>query len=219
MANLVNITGKVIIGFSKIESSKTMIDKFQKIDFLGIMAANGGLLTHNIVCSGSGQNLAYKREDFYKINGFDSVKKQTSGDDMYIVQAISNLKGAIFNYNPRSFVKTASKKTILEYLNQRIRWSSNSKSTLKSSPIFFAFLLSAFLANSSILYFILKLSNLSLFLLVIKFFLEGFVMFSGSRVFFTKISFLSYITWSLVQPIYIPVIGIAGLIGKFSWKE
>jgi len=219
MANLVNNTGKVVIGFSKIESSKTMINKFQKIDFLGIMAANGGLLTHNIVCSGSGQNLAYKKEDFFKINGFESVKKQISGDDMYIVQAISNLKGAIFNYNPNSFVTTSSKNTIIGYLNQRIRWSSNSKFTLKSSPLFFAFLLSAFLANSTILYFIITLSNLSLLLILTKFFLEGFVVFSGSRIFFTKFSFLSYLTWNLVQPIYIPFIGIAGLIGKFSWKE
>ena len=160
-----------------------------------------------------------KKEDFYKIKGFEPVKNQLSGDDMYIVQAISNLKGAIFNYNPNSFVTTSPKNTIIGYLNQRIRWSSNSKFTLKSSPLFFAFLLSAFLANSSILYFIITLSNLSLLLILTKFFLEGFVIFSGSRIFFTKVSFLSYLAWNLVQPIYVPFIGIAGLIGKFSLKE
>jgi len=219
MATIVENTGKVVIGYSKVKSSETKIDDFQKIDFLGIMAANGGLLTHGIVCSGSGQNLAYKKEDFYKINGFESVKNEISGDDMYIVQKISSIRGAIFNYNPDSFVSTLPKQSIRGYLNQRIRWSSNSKVTFNSSPLFFGFLLSSFLANSSILYSVLALSNLSLFLISSKFFLEGLVIFIGSRIFLTKISFLSYSLWNITQPIYIPIVGLAGLIGKFSWKE
>ena len=75
------------------------------------------------------------------------------------------------------------------------------------------------LANSSILYSVFTLSNLSLFLISSKFFLEGFVIFIGSRIFLTKISFLSYSIWNITQPIYIPIVGLAGLIGKFSWKE
>tara|TARA_B110000014_G_scaffold161520_1_gene113824 strand:+ start:203 stop:1288 length:1086 start_codon:yes stop_codon:yes gene_type:complete len=219
MATLVEDTGKIVIGYSKIESFQIIFNDFQKIDFLGIMAANGGLLTHGIVCSGSGQNLAYKKEDFYKIKGFDPVKNQISGDDMHIVQQISSIKGAIFNYNPESFVSTTSKNSIRGYLNQRIRWSSNSKSTFQSSPLFFGFLLSAFLANSSVLFSIITLSNLSLFLILTKFFLEGFVLFIGSKIFLTKISLLSYIIWNIIQPIYIPIVGLAGLIGKFSWKK
>ena len=219
MATLVEDTGKVVIGYSKIESFQIIFNDFQRIDFLGIMAANGGLLTHGIVCSGSGQNLAYKKEDFYKIKGFEPVKNKISGDDMHIVQQISSIKGAIFNYNPESFVSTTSKNSIRGYLNQRIRWSSNSKSTFQSSPLFFGFLLSAFLANSSVLFSIITLSNLSLFLILAKFFLEGFVILIGSRIFLTKISFLSYIIWNIIQPVYIPIVGLAGLIGKFSWKE
>ena len=138
---------------------------------------------------------------------------------MFVVQAISTLRGAVFNYNPNSFVSTLPKKSIGGYLNQRIRWSSNSKYAFRSSPLFFVFLLSAFLANSSILYSILILSNLSIFLISTKFVLEGIVIFIGSRVFLTSVSFLSYIIWNLFQPIYIPIIGVAGLIGKFSWKE
>ena len=138
---------------------------------------------------------------------------------MYIVQAISSLRGAIFNYNPNSFVSTLPENSIGGYLNQRIRWSSNSRFTFRSSPLFFGFLLSAFLANSSILYSVLTLSNLSLFLISAKFFLEGFVIFIGSRIFLTKTSIISYSIWNIAQPIYIPIVGLAGLIGKFSWKS
>ena len=44
MASLVNQTNKVVIGYSKISGQNSLIHEIQKIDFLGIMAANGGLL-------------------------------------------------------------------------------------------------------------------------------------------------------------------------------
>ena len=104
-------------------------------------------------------------------------------------------------------------------INQRVRWSSNSKAALKSNPLFFGFLLSAFLANCCILYSIILPSSLSIFLITIKFFLEAFVIFIGSRLFLTSVSITAYIIWNLAQPIYIPIVGISGLIGKYSWKE
>ena len=145
MAQLAQNNEGIVIGYSKIESMKTFLNEFQKIDFLGIMAANGGLLTHGIVCSGSGQNLAYKKKDFQTINGFNPVKGLLSGDDMYLVQSISSIKGAVFNYDPNSFVSTLPKNSFPSYLNQRIRWSSNSKQNLRSNPQFFVFLLFYFL--------------------------------------------------------------------------
>ena len=219
MAQLAQNNEGIVIGYSKIESMKSFLNEFQKIDFLGIMAANAGLLTHGIVCSGSGQNLAYKKKDFQTINGFNPVKDLMSGDDMYLVQNISSIKGAIFNYDSSSFVSTLPKKTFTSYINQRIRWSSNSKQNLRSNPQFFVFLLSAFLANCSIMFSFIYFSGLSIILFLIKFFLEAFVIFIGTRLFLTPVSSLTYIIWNIIQPVYIPIVGVAGLIGKYSWKE
>ena len=219
MAQLVQNNEGIVIGYSKIESMKTFLNEFQKIDFLGIMAANGGLLTHGIVCSGSGQNLAYKKKDFQTINGFNPVKGLLSGDDMYLVQSISSIKGAVFNYDPSSFVSTLPKNSFPSYINQRIRWSSNSKQNLRSNPRFFVFLLSAFLANCSVMFGLIYFSGLSIVLFLIKFFLEAFVIFIGTRLFLTPVSSLTYIIWNIIQPVYIPIVGVAGLIGKYSWKE
>ena len=143
------------------------------------MASNGGLLTNGIICSGSGQNLAYKKEDFFKIGGFEPVKDKESGDDMYIVQAISKLKGAVFNYDENSFVCTSPKKTILGYINQRIRirWSSNSKLTLFTSPLFFCFLVSAFIANINILISLIISLRITSILFFIKLLLEAIVLY------------------------------------------
>ena len=219
MAQSVQNNEGIVVGYSRIKSMKTFLNEFQKIDFLGIMAANSGLLTHGIVCSGSGQNLAYKKKDFQTINGFEPVKSLVSGDDMYLVQSISSIKGAIFNYNPSSFVSTLPKNSFTSYLNQRIRWSSNSKQNLRSNPQFFVFLLSTFLANCSIIFSFIYFPSISFILFLIKFFLEAFIIFIGTRLFLTPVSSLTYIMWNVIQPVYIPIMGIAGLIGKYSWKE
>ena len=219
MAKLVIKENKVIIGYSKIKSENKLINEIQKIDFLGIMTANGGLLTNGIVCSGSGQNLGYKKEDFYKIGGFEPVKNKESGDDMYIVQAIAKIKGAAFNYDENSFVSTLPKKTLSGYINQRVRWSSNSRFTIFTSPLFFFFLASAFLANLNILIAMILFLDVSITLFFIKFFLEALVLYIGGKIFLTKISAISYFIWNLTQPFYIPIVAIGGLIGKFRWKQ
>ena len=217
MASLVNQTNKVVIGYSKISGQNSLIHEIQKIDFLGIMAANGGLLANGIICSGSGQNLGYKKKDFFDIGGFEPVKHKESGDDMYIVQKISKTKGAIFNYDKDSFVSTLPKNSLASYINQRIRWSSNSKLTLFTSPLFFLFLASAFLANINILISLLFSLNTFIILTVVKFLLELLVLNIGSKLFLTRFSFFSYIVWNLTQPVYILIVGIGGLADKFTW--
>jgi len=219
MASLVYQADKVVIGYSRISGQNSLIHEIQKIDFLGIMAANGGMLTNGIVCSGSGQNLGYKKEDFFDIGGFEEVKHRESGDDMYIVQKISKIKGATFNYDKNSFVTTLPKDSLLSYLNQRIRWSSNSKLTLLTSPLFFLFLTSAFLANVNILLSLLFSLNTFIILTVVKFLLELLVLYIGSKLFLTRFSFLSYIVWNFTQPIYILIVSFGGLADRFTWKK
>ena len=50
---------------------------------------------------------------------------------MYLVHAISNLKKGYINIDPNSYVKTKAMNSIKEFINQRIRWASNSKSNFK----------------------------------------------------------------------------------------
>ena len=89
------------------------------------------------------KTLAYYKKDYFEIGGFEPVKDKISGDDMYLVQAISNLKNGYVNIDPNSHVKTKAMNSIKNFINQRIRWSSNSKSNFKIL-LFFMFLISIF---------------------------------------------------------------------------
>ena len=188
------------------------------IDFLGIIAANAGAGGWGQHWSGTGQNLAYKKSDFKFINGFGPVAGKQSGDDMYLVQSISKHGGGCINIDPNSFVTTQPVDTLKKFLSQRIRWSSNAKDNMNKRMPFFIFLLSAFLCNTAILLSFLLNSNGAVFVFLIKFILEGLVVYFGGMLFGTIVKPSVYLTWAIVQPFYIPFVGLLGLAGKFKWK-
>jgi cellulose synthase/poly-beta-1,6-N-acetylglucosamine synthase-like glycosyltransferase len=206
----------ISIGYSKV-SAESFFEQIQMLDFLGIITANAGAGGWGHFWSGTGQNLAYKKSDFEAISGFESVQDKISGDDMYLVQSISKLKNGIINIDVNAFVTTAAMPTFSDFINQRIRWSSNSKDNAMKNHLFFAFLSSAFLCNSTLLLSFL-FGYSWLFTFSLKFILEGSAVFLGGKLFNTKVNPIVYVVWALAQPIYIPVVGLMGLQNRYTWK-
>jgi len=206
----------ISIGYSKV-AGESFFERIQMLDFLGIITANAGAGGWSHFWSGTGQNLAYKKSDFEAIGGFESVKDKISGDDMYLVQSISKIKSGIINIDANSFVTTTAMPTFPDFINQRIRWSSNSKDNAKKSHLFFAFLSSAFLCNATLLLSFL-FGQAWLFLFSLKFIFEGSAVLLGGKLFNTKMNIFVYVIWSLTQPIYIPVVGLMGLQNRYTWK-
>ena len=136
---------------------------------------------------------------------------------MYLVQSISKLKNGFIHLDPNSYVETNALKSVKEFINQRIRWSSNSKSTYHKAPVFLLFLITSFIENFLILLSILFYQHLLTFFLV-KFLFDTLAVYLGAKLFNRKLNFEVYLIWAILQPIYIPIIGILGLKGKFSWK-
>jgi len=212
----------IVVGRSSINTSnKSFFNQYQSLDFLGIMAANAGVVGWKKGWSGSGQNIAYTRKAFEKIGGFEPVAKAISGDDMYLVQSISKYYDIHFNIDQKSFVYTAPVPSIKAFINQRVRWASNSRSLWETNLFFLFFLIVAFISNNILIVALWnkELLSILLFLFFIKIISDALVLYTGSiklNVSFKKIHF---VTWSILQPIYIPLTGILGLLGWFQWKE
>ena len=206
----------ISIGYSKV-AGESFFERFQMLDFLGIITANAGAGGWGNFWSGTGQNLAYKKSDFEAIGGFESVKDRISGDDMYLVQSISKLKTGMINIDENSFVTTSAMPTFPDFINQRIRWSSNSKDNAMKSHLFFAFLSSAFLCNVTLLLSFL-FGHSWLFLFLLKFIFEGSAVILGGKLFNTRVNPIVYVAWALAQPFYIPVVGLMGLQSRYTWK-
>jgi len=219
MAYSVMSKESISIGFSEInQQHESFFDRYQKIDFLSIIIANAGFAGWGLFWSGTGQNLAFLKRDFDKIGGFEKVQDKISGDDMYLVQSISKLKPAILHIDPNSFVKTSAMKSVNDFFNQRIRWSSNAKLTLRNKPLFFGFLLTTMIFNLLIMGSLL-IGNAWVGLMAIKIVFDGLAIFLGSKLFNRAMDLPAYCLWAILQPLYIPLIGFLGIKGKFTWKS
>ena len=217
MSSSLNETRGIIIGFSRVLTN-SFFDRYQFIDFFCIFVANVGFAGWNNYFSGSGQNLAYDKKSFFDIGGFDGKEKSLSADDMYLVQSISSIRACQINFDPNSYVFTYPEKTFMAFINQRIRWSSYSKNSLSKNLNFFLFLLSTYLCNVLILVLFFIKPDVALAIFLMKFLLEGMIVLKGSKLFITGFPSYSFILWSVLQPIYIPFIGLAGLGNFYKWK-
>jgi len=52
----------------------------------------------------------------------------------------------------------------------------------------------------------------------IKIIFDGLVILCGAYRFGMKVPVVVFLCWSVLQPIYIPLMGVLGLWGKFKWK-
>lgn len=70
---------------------------------------------------GVGRNLAYKKEEFFRINGFINHMKIRSGDDDLFINQSANNKNTTTSYCPESFTYSVPKKTFGDWINQKRR--------------------------------------------------------------------------------------------------
>ncbi|MEO6173577.1 MAG: glycosyltransferase [Flavobacterium circumlabens] len=70
---------------------------------------------------GVGRNLAYKREEFFNVNGFIEHIQVRSGDDDLFVNQAANKSNTTIAYTPESFTYSKPKETYAEWFSQKRR--------------------------------------------------------------------------------------------------
>ena len=105
---------------------KTWLHIFQSLDFLtlqGITAASVQADFHTM-CNGA--NLAYTKEAFLKVGGFEGIDKKASGDDMLLMHKIRALdpKRVFYLKSPQAVVTTDPMPDLESFFAQRRRWGS-----------------------------------------------------------------------------------------------
>lgn len=70
---------------------------------------------------GVGRNLAYKKSEFFEVNGFVDHMKIRSGDDDLFVNQVANSSNTAICYSTESFTKSKPKTTFSDWINQKRR--------------------------------------------------------------------------------------------------
>jgi cellulose synthase/poly-beta-1,6-N-acetylglucosamine synthase-like glycosyltransferase len=206
------------------QNSPALLQTFQSLDFLvlqGITAASVQKRFHNM-CNGA--NLAYERKAFSEVNGFSGIDHIASGDDMLLMQKISQNypEGISYLLSKDAIVTTQPMKTWKDFFNQRIRWAS--KATNYNDFKIAGTLFLVYFFNCALLaLFIAGFWNHNLWLglagvLAVKIIVEFIFIYPVAK-FYNKESLLTW--FPFFQPLHIfytVMAGWLGVFGTFEWK-
>jgi biofilm PGA synthesis N-glycosyltransferase PgaC len=137
----------------------SFLEQFQLLDFMSLQGTTiGGFgIDFPFLCNGA--NLAYKKETFLKLNGFEGNNTIASGDDIFLFEKFlaADKKGVQFLKSKDAMVSTFPVKTMSDLIQQRVRWASKT-SNIKSFVVKGIGIL-VFLTNLSVIFSLFLLSG------------------------------------------------------------
>lgn len=214
---------KMIVCPVLLKGEKTFFDKVQSQELSVLAGCTGGSLYYNqpILCSGA--NLAFEKDAFISVSGFENAEHTLTGDDIFLMQKFRK------KYPDQIKYLKSSEGTVYTYaeiaasaFRQRKRWASktfrmgNDITTVVASVVF--------VANFFVLLLIiLSLINIKFALiLVIAFLLKyivDYMLLHAVNSFFKKRNYpFIFLIATMFYPLYASVIGIISPFTAYSWK-
>ena len=132
-------TGKRFIAAPvNFHEEKSFFERFQSLDYIGMMGITGAGVAGKFTNMCNGANLAYEKKLFYEVGGFKGIDHVASGDDMLLMQKIARFHPDALGFlkNPEATVFTKAKATIADFMSQRLRWASKSSSYTEFFTVF-----------------------------------------------------------------------------------
>lgn len=203
---------------------KSLFEELQSLEFLFLISLGASGIGNGMPTTCNGANLAYRRDVFLGLHGFQGIDNLASGDDELFMHKVAAAypKGIAFCKSREAIVNTHAKPNLSEFIQQRKRWAS--KSTSYKNKWLVALGVSVWIFNLSILLNLIAGLFNPVFLLaaVMSFFLKAstelLFMIPVCR-FEGRLKLLWYQPFlSLIHIIYLIYIGLAGNSGKYMWK-
>ena len=205
---------------------QSLLERFQSLDFMGLMLITGAGIQSSVFHMSNGANLAYPREVFERVNGYEGIDHLASGDDLLLMHKIAaRYPGRIgFLKNFNATVLTQAKPTWKGFLSQRLRWATKSSSYQEKQLTFIlamVFLFCLSIVFSLLATLILGWTALLYFgaLFLLKTIADYFFLKRAARFFNRKDLMSSFFLAQWLHILYIVIIGILGnLVKKYEWK-
>ena len=207
-----------------LKGSDIFFDLAQSLEFMGLVGIGAASLALNTPNMCNGANLAYKKEAFYEVNGFEGNDDLASGDDEFLMHKMFNKwpDKVLFLKNNEAIVYTKPETSLKAFIQQRKRWVSKSRKysnsritlVLIGAWIFHLLLLFNWIAGFfAPIYFIVFLVA---FALKVG---SEFAFLNGVTTFFNQRKALSVlIPAGFAYIFYVLFIGIYGNFGGYQWK-
>ena len=202
--------------------SNTFFAKIEQLEFLGLITTAAGLIGSGrpIICNGA--NLAYRKDAFIAIDGFNT--ESSSNDDESLMNKIVHRKigKVVFAPEADGVVTTNSSNTISTFFRQRIRWA-NKRGHYEDKSILFT-LVGLYIFFASMLLTMVLLFRepqlIQLFTVAFggKILVDYFTLRSGARLFRQRIPIFHFLIAEFLQVPYIVIAAAIGQIASMQWK-
>ncbi len=119
-----------------IHRERNLLQRFQSLDFLGMMGITAAGIRLGWHRMGNGANLSYRKEAFLEVGGYAGNEQVASGDDMFLIQKMAERwPGCVgFLKNSGAAVHTEAMPEWSGFWQQRLRWGSKNAG-MKEWPI------------------------------------------------------------------------------------
>ena len=217
---------KMILAPVLLSPANNLFEKMQVLEHLSLIASTAGSASIGCPVMCNGANMAYEREAALEVEKLRHDFNITSGDDMFLLEQFVKIyghKNVKFFLNKSAIVETKTCKTIKEFIHQRRRWVSKSKSYTNCKIILTALVVLFF--NLSIVslflsaFFLPALWSLYFLLTLLKFFID-FPILKSITNFMNQGKILKLaLPLEFIYPFYTVFTAISGLLFKVNWKR
>ena len=208
----------LVAGFSPQTTNNTMLAPLLQIDAAAaalVSAASIGL-GRGITCTG--RNLAYRKQAYMDVGGFAETPNSLSGDDDFMLQAISHFRRwkVRYAFEIDAVVPAQGPNSLKAFLRQKQRHISASK----YYPLLAKILFASYHFLNLFLWLTLLLACIRFyffFAFAAKMCVDYFLLKSFLTRFAKKINFKAFLMWELLFLYYNVIIGPIALIKKIEW--
>lgn len=217
---------KIITAPVNFHKEQNLLEKFQSIDFIGMMGVTGAGIHYQFMRMCNGANLIYEKNVFNEVEGFKGNEDKASGDDMFLMHKIASKYPDKIGFvkSRQATVFTKAKPTLQSFYQQRLRWATKNASydDMKVLWVNAIVFFTCFLFFVGILFlplhpFYFGLSIAILFLG--KGIADYFFLGSMSRFFDRKDLMKTFFPSLFMHNAYIFIIGMAAnFVKQYEWK-
>jgi cellulose synthase/poly-beta-1,6-N-acetylglucosamine synthase-like glycosyltransferase len=217
---------RFIAGPVNFYDEKSFFERFQSLDYVGMMGITGAGVQGKFMNMCNGANLAYEKKIFYDVKGFQGIDHVSSGDDMLLMQKVARMYPDSLGFlkNEHATVVTKAKPNVQEFFGQRLRWASKSSSYTEGFTVFqliavflfcasipFNFLLGVFFDISFLILSLISFSTKTIF---------DFIFLKMTTRFFNRQDLLKiFLPAQFLHVIYIITVGLwSNVKKKYVWK-
>jgi cellulose synthase/poly-beta-1,6-N-acetylglucosamine synthase-like glycosyltransferase len=207
---------KMLVGGVRISEDETFFSRLQALEFVSVAVTAAATLGLGSPTMCNGANLAYRKQSFIEVNGYQGNENISSGDDIFLMNKFPK-ESIHYLYSKDAIVTSSPHHLVTSFISQRLRWAGKWKSNTSGSTQIFAVVVWLFHVSFIAMAFIVPW-KLFIQLFAAKIFVECILLIPASNFFGVKWRWIPFIVLQLIYSVYVISIGFMSQILLPKWK-